>query len=124
MLKKNISDQRKQKTGLSPPDSSVPPPALPLLIPSARRAQAPPQLPRRIFVAAASMGGAAISSHGLSCAAPAAVPLNPRARRASAAGHRSSPQLLLRTDLPAPAALCRARSQSSSSSNVLSTGGR
>ncbi|RLN33401.1 hypothetical protein C2845_PM03G01780 [Panicum miliaceum] len=65
------------------------------------------------------MGGAAISSHGLSCAPPAAVPLNPRARRASAAaGHRSSPQLLLRSDLPAPPVLCRARSQSSSSSNV------
>ncbi|CAL5073573.1 unnamed protein product [Urochloa decumbens] len=64
------------------------------------------------------MGGAAISSPSLACAPPAAVPLNPRGRRASAAGHRSSPQLLLRSDIPAPAVLCRARSQSSSSSNV------
>ncbi|OEL32095.1 hypothetical protein BAE44_0006889 [Dichanthelium oligosanthes] len=71
------------------------------------------------------MGGAGISSHGLACAPPAAVPLNPRARRVSAAtaGHRSSPQLLLRSDLPAHAALCRARAQSSSSSNVVSAEG-
>ncbi|WVZ65415.1 hypothetical protein U9M48_014780 [Paspalum notatum var. saurae] len=70
------------------------------------------------------MGGAAISSHGLARAPPAAVPLNPRARRASAAGHRSiGPRLLRRSDLPPPAVLCRARSQSSSSSNVNFGGG-
>ncbi|XP_062194072.1 protein Iojap, chloroplastic [Phragmites australis] len=67
------------------------------------------------------MGGAAIPSHGLACAPSAAIPLNSRARRASAGsgGHRSRPRRLLRSDLlPAPAVLCRARSQSSSSSNV------
>ncbi|KAF8694877.1 hypothetical protein HU200_037977 [Digitaria exilis] len=72
------------------------------------------------------MGGAAISSHGLACAPPGAVPPYPRARRASAAaaaGHRSSHQLLLRSDLPAHPILCRARSQSSSSSNVNFGGG-
>ncbi|KAL6655317.1 hypothetical protein ACP70R_006143 [Stipagrostis hirtigluma subsp. patula] len=64
------------------------------------------------------MGGAAIPSHGLSCAPRAVIPLKPRARRASAVsgGHRSNPPQLLRSDLPpAPAVLCRARSQSSSS---------
>lgn len=58
-----------------------------------------------------------MSSHGLACAPQAAVPLNPRARRASAGCWRRA-QLLRRSDLPAPAVLCRARSRSSSSSNV------
>ena len=69
--------------------------------------------------------GAAVSSQGLACAPPAAVTLNPRARRASpgSGGHRSSPQQPLRSssDLPpTPTVACRARSRSSSSSNVVS----
>ncbi|EER99115.1 hypothetical protein BDA96_02G263000 [Sorghum bicolor] len=69
------------------------------------------------------MGGAggAVPSHGLACAPPAAVTLNPRARRASpgSGGHWSSPQQPLRSDLlPPPTVACRARSRSSSSSNV------
>ncbi|NP_001105495.1 protein Iojap, chloroplastic [Zea mays] len=71
------------------------------------------------------MGGtsAAVPSHGLACAPPAAVTLNPRARRRRASsgsgGHRSSPQQPLRSDLLPPATVaCRARSQSASSSNV------
>ena len=67
--------------------------------------------------------GAAVPSQGLACAPPAAVTLNRRARRASpgSGGHRSSPQQPLRSDLlPPPTVACRARSRSSSSSNVVS----
>jgi hypothetical protein len=108
---------------LAYPSPPALPSAYPVRSPGTRSSSAPRPPPAEDFLAAASMGGAAISSHGLACAPPATVPLNPRAQRLSAAGHRSSPQLLLRCDLPAPAVLCRARSQSSSSSNVVSAGG-
>jgi hypothetical protein len=87
-------------------------------------------LQRELLLARASMGGtsAAVPSHGLACAPPAAVTLNPRARRRRASsgsgGHRSSPQQPLRSDLLPPATVaCRARSQSASSSNVVSAEG-
>ncbi|GJM98398.1 hypothetical protein PR202_ga15409 [Eleusine coracana subsp. coracana] len=67
------------------------------------------------------MRGATISSCSLACAPPAAVSLTaPRSRRACASDvcHRGSRTRLLRSDLLPPTFLCRARSQSSSSSNV------
>ncbi|GJN33585.1 hypothetical protein PR202_gb22204 [Eleusine coracana subsp. coracana] len=66
------------------------------------------------------MRGATIYSCSLSCAPPAVVPLTPRSRRACASdgGHWGSRTRLLRSDMMPSTVFCRARSQSSSSSNV------